>query len=184
MSKAKKEAKDVKKETISDQKIQELEEKSRLADEYLDQLQRLKAEYDNYRKRVTREKEEYRKYILEEFLYNLLGVVDNIERAITVSSENHKFSSLLDGMNIVQKQFVDLLKAQGVASLGTKIGDDFNPHLHHAVSHEVSEYPVDSITKIMQAGYKIGDRVLRPAMVVVSSGPENTALQEEAENNE
>lgn len=151
----------------------ELEEKSKLVNEYLDQLQRLQAEYENYRKRVIKEKEEYRKYALEGFLYELLSVVDNIQRAVGVSSENHKFSSLLEGINIVEKQFLELLKVHGVVALKTGIGEKFDPHQHHAVSHEPSkEHPADTIINVMQPGYKIGDRILRPAVVVVSSGEE------------
>lgn len=151
--------------------LAELEEKTKISDDYLDQLKRLKAEFDNYRKRTIKEKEEYRKYVLEGFLYALLNVVDNIQRALSMSKEDHKFSSLLDGMKIVEKQFVELLKAQGVIELEIKIGDKFDPHIHHAMSHEGSkECPVDTITKVLQDGYKIGDRILRPAMVIVSSG--------------
>lgn len=159
------------KKLVSKSYLLELEEKSKLADEYLDQLQRLQAEYENYRKRVIKEKGEYRKYVLEGFLYELLSVVDNIQRAVGVSSENHKFSSLLDGVNIVEKQFLELLKAHGAVPLKTNIGEKFDPHLHHAMSNEPSkEYPVDTIIKVFQQGYQIGNRILRPAMVVVSSG--------------
>lgn len=176
-----KEKKNIKEEPVelaSKFHLIELEEKSKLADEYLNQMQRLKAEYENYRKRVIKEKEEYRKYVLEDFLCKLLNVIDNIQRAIGVSREDHKFNSLMDGISIVEKQFLDLLKAQGVESIKTNIGDKFDPHLHHAVSHESSkEYPADAITKVLQIGYKIGDRVLRPAMVVVSSGKEKIEEQ-------
>lgn len=148
----------------------ELEEKARLVDEYLDQLQRVQAEFENYRKRVIKEREEFRKYILEGFLYELLDVVDNIQRAVDASGQNHNYNSLINGINIVEKQFLELLKSQGVIPLKVSIGDKFNPHIHHAVSHEPSEQPIDIIIKILQPGYMIEDRTLRPAMVVVSSG--------------
>lgn len=161
---------------VSKSNLLELEEKSKLVDEYLDQLQRLQAEYENYRKRVIKEKEEFRKYVLEGFSYELLNVLDNIQRAVSVSSEKHKFSSLLEGINIVEKQFFELLKSQGVVPLKTGIGEKFDPHIHHAASHEPSkENPVDTIIKVLQPGYKIGNRILRPAMVVVSSGEEKDA---------
>lgn len=149
----------------------ELEEKAKLVDEYLDHLQRLQAEYENYRKRVIKEKEEYRKYILEGFLFEILGVLDNIQRAIDVSQAGHNYESLLEGIHIVEKQFLELLKSQGVIQLKTEIGEKFNPHMHHAVNREiVKEYPADTIVRILQHGYKIGDRVLRPVSVTVSAG--------------
>ena len=158
-----------------------LEEKVSLADEYLDQLQRVQADFENYRKRVLKEKEEFRKYVLEGFLYNLIGIMDNIQRAVEASEKNNKLDTLIEGVHMVQKQFLDSLKTQGVVSMETRPGDKFNPHLHYAVSHEPSpDYPVDTIVKVMQPGYEIGDRVLRPAMVVVSK----SIVDEEGEQEE
>lgn len=163
--------------------ITEIEEKAKLVDEYLDQLQRVQAEFENYRKRVIKEKEEFRKYVLEGFLYELLDVVDNIQRAVGVSGQNHSYDSLIKGINILEKQFLELLKSQGATPLNVNVGDKFNPHIHHAVSHEASgEYPVDTIIKITQQGYNIGDRVLRPAMVVVSSGSKKEDEKRETRN--
>lgn len=171
-------AKEHSKTLVPKSRLLELEEKSKLVDEYLDQLQRLQAEYENYRKRVIKEREEYRKYVLGGVLYELLSVVDNIQRAVSISSENHNFSSLLEGINIVEKQFLELLKLHGAVPLKINSGDKFNPHLHHAVSHEPSEeHPVDTIIKVLQPGYQIGDRILRPAMVVVSSGEEKAVTR-------
>lgn len=149
----------------------ELEEKAKLVDEYLDQLQRVQAEFENYRKRVIKEKEEFRKYVLEGFLYEILDVLDNIQRAIAASNQNHSYDSLKNGINIVEKQFLELIKSKGVVPLKVNISDKFDPHVHHAVIHEASlQYPVDTIINILQPGYTIADRILKPAMVVVSSG--------------
>ena len=146
-------------------------------------MQRLQAEYENYRKRVIKEKEGYKKYLLENLLSELLVVVDNIDRAVTASTKKHNFDSLLDGVSLVQKQFLDILKNQGVEVLEIKIGDLFDPYRHHAVVHESSEeYQEDAITKILQPGYKVGDRILRPAMVVVSSGKKTEDKGQKAED--
>jgi molecular chaperone GrpE len=151
----------------------ELEEKSKLIDEYLDQLQRLQAEFENYRKRVVKEKEEFRKYAIEGFAFSLLDVIDNIQRAIDATKQNHSYESLVDGISIVEKQFIDILRAQGVKPCCVNAGDIFDPHKHHAVSKETSsKEQADSIIKVLQCGYEIGDRILRPTMVMVSSGPE------------
>jgi len=171
MKKHEKHSKTHQKSTVSKIHLEELEKKSKLSDDYLDQLQRLQAEYENYRKRVVKEKGEYKKYLLESLLSELINVLDNMNRATEAAKEKHNFNSLLDGINIVQKHFLDILKNQGVELINVKIGDPFDPYIHHAVLHESSEeYSIDSITKILQTGYKIGDRILRPAMVVTSSG--------------
>lgn len=154
--------------------IPELEEKAKLVDEYLDQLQHVQAEFENYRKRVIKEKDEFRKYALEGFLYELLDVVDNIQRAVDSSNQNHSYDSLKNGINIVEKQFLELLKSQGVTPVKVNIGDKFDPHVHHAVGHETGgQCPADTITRVLQPGYNIAGRILRPAMVIVSSGIKN-----------
>ena len=148
-----------------------VEEKTKLAEDYLDQLQRVQADFENYRKRMVKEKEDFRKYVLEDVLYELLAVIDNIQRAVEASKQNHSYESLIEGISIVEKQFLDALKSQGVKPIEAKLGDKFDPHMHHAVGHEPSsDYPVDTIIKILQPGYNIAGRILRPVMVVVSSG--------------
>jgi molecular chaperone GrpE len=170
----KQETKNEKQETKQEEKTStqiELEEKSKLVDEYLDQLQRLQADFENYRKRSIKEKEEFRKYALEGILYDLLDVVDNIQRAIDATTQNHNYESLVSGINIVEKQFLELLKTQGAKPLQIKEGDKFDPNIHHAVSNEPSDaHPADTIIRVLQNGYGLGDRILRPAMVIVSSG--------------
>lgn len=163
--------------------IKELQEKAKLSDEYLDHLQRLQADFENYRKRMVKEKEEFRVYALEGFLHKLLDVLDNFQRALQVSNQNHSYESLVHGLNIVEKQLNDLLKSNGVKPLSAKEGEKFDPHKHHAVIHESSEkIPADSIIRITQQGYEIGSRVLRPAMVVVSSGPKKKEETQSANN--
>jgi len=162
-----------------DSRAIELEKKAQSADEYLDQLQRMQAEYRNYRKRVVKDKEEFRKYVLEGFLYKLLDVADNIQRAISASKQKHNYNSLLEGIDIVEKQFLDILKSHGAIPLIIKLGDKFNPNSHHAVSHEPSDkYPADTIIRILQPGYQIASRILRPAMVIVSSGKSKKEIKQ------
>lgn len=161
----------------------ELEEKAKLVDEYLDQLQRLQADFENYRKRAIKEKDEFRKYVIEGFLYSSLDLIDNLQRAIDASSQNHSYDSLVNGITIVEKQFLDLLKTQNVRPITVNAGEKFDPHVHHAVNHENSDkIPEEAIVKVLQPGYTIGDRILRPAMVVVSSGQKKNEIQDK--NNE
>ena len=106
-----------------------------------------------------------------QFVYNLLNVVDNMHRAIEASQAKHSYQSLVDGIHLVEKQFSDLLKTTGVTLLNVNPGDKFNPHEHHAVSNESSnDYAKDTIVKVTLNGYRIHDRILRPAAVIVSSG--------------
>lgn len=153
--------------------VSSLEEKAAQADEYLDQLQRLQAEFVNFRKRIAKDKEEFRKYALEGFVFELLLVLDNLQRGVESGSENHSYKSLCDGIKLVEKQFLDILKNAKVYPIKIHPGDKFNPHEQDAVSHEPSEkYPADTIIKQLLPGYKINERVLRPTTVVVSSGPD------------
>jgi len=153
-------------------KLVELEEKAKLADEYLDELQRVQADFENFRKRKMKEQDEFRKYVLEGFLYKMLDVVDNIQRTIEAGKQNHNYESLVSGAAIIEKQILELLKSQGAVPVQVNLGDHFDPYKHQAVSHENSDkYKADTVSKVLQSGYSIGERVLRPAMVVVSSGP-------------
>ncbi len=151
--------------------VSSLRDRAAKADEYLDQLQRLQAEFVNFRKRITKDKEEFRKYALEGFIFDLLLVLDNLQRALASGRENHNYQSLCEGIGLVEKQFLDILKNAKVLPINAAPGDKFNPHEHDAVSHESSaEYSQDTIIKQLLPGYRIVERVLRPATVVVSSG--------------
>lgn len=141
------------------------------ASDYLDRLQRLQAEFDNYKKRMLKEKEEFRKYALEGFAFEMLTIVDNLGRAEENAKQNHNYDSLLQGISMVQKLFVDKLNNAGICKIKAQPGDVFDPHLHHAINYEPSEkYPDDIIMSEVLPGYTIGERILRPATVVVSSG--------------
>lgn len=163
---------------VLDAKYKDLSEKAKLAEEYLDQLKHLQADFENYRKRTAKEKEEFKKFVLEDFTYELLNVLDNIQRAISVSEEKHNYDSLVNGISIVEKQFLELLKTKNVIPINIKLGDNFDPSIHNAVAHEPSEkYAVDTVINILQQGYKINGRTLRPAMVIVSSGRDKEKQQ-------
>jgi len=138
-----------------------------------DQLLRIRADFDNFRRRVARDNEQLRKTAAQNLMRDLLPVVDNLERAL--SHVEDKTSGLALGVEMVLKQFADVLSAQGLEPIAAK-GEPFDPNVHEALTHQPSvEYPADTVMEEFQRGYRLGDFVLRPTQVVVSSGPPGRA---------
>lgn len=144
---------------------EELKNIASAADEIEDKYKRVCAEYDNYRKRTAKERETVYSDAYTDALRDILPVLDNLERALAFSSVSEQNDKLTEGVKMTVNQFIDLLKRMGVESVG-KIGDKFDPNLHNAVMHEENEeLNENEITEVFQKGYKIGDRVIRYAMV-------------------
>ena len=143
-----------------------------------DKLLRSLAENDNLRKRHDKEIEDNSKYAIKNLSYSLLNVADNLQRALE-SIPNSEASGLDDnviknlviGIKAVEKELIDSLEKHGVKRFDS-INQKFNPEIHQAVSKVHNEKADGTIVEEMQKGFKIGDRLLRPAMVVVSMGPE------------
>lgn len=134
-----------------------------------DQLLRARAEFDNYRRRVARENEQLRTTAAQALMRDLLPIVDNMERAL--SHVEDKTDSLALGVEMVLKQLSGVLSARGLEPIVAK-GEPFDPNVHEALTHQPSvEYPEDTVMEEFQRGYRLGDFVLRPTQVVVSSGP-------------
>ena len=154
----------------------ELEKLKEEKDDYYDRLLRASAEFDNYKKRANREMTELRKYANESLTRELLSVVDNLERAIMMSTENQTaVDSIVEGVDMTLKEILKILEKFYVTPL-ISMGEVFDPRFHQAVGQEESEdCPANSIIKELQKGYMIHDRLLRPAMVIVSKAkPENS----------
>lgn len=154
-------------------------------DELKEQALRARAEFENYRKRMARESERIRKTAAEGLMRDLLPIVDNLERAL--SHVEDKSDGLAQGVEMIVKQFADVLSAKGLEVIPAK-GEPFDPNIHEALTHQPSdEYPADTVMEEFQRGYRLGDYVLRPTQVVVSSGPaetpEHTPEQETTEAN-
>lgn len=138
-------------------------------DDLKDQALRARAEFDNYRKRMARESDRIRKTAAEGLMRDLLPIVDNLERAL--SHVEDKSDGLAQGVEMIVKQFADVLGAKGLEPIPAK-GEPFDPNIHEALTHQPSEaYPADVVMEEFQRGYRLGDYVLRPTQVVVSSGP-------------
>lgn len=149
----------------------ELEKLKKEKEDYYDRLLRASAELDNYKKRVDREKSDLRKYANESLTSELLSVVDNLERAITMSTEGPTSAeSILQGVEMTLKEILKILEKFHVKPIES-LGEAFDPRFHQAVGQEESqESPANTITKELQKGYMIHDRLLRPSMVIVSKG--------------
>jgi molecular chaperone GrpE len=153
--------------------VKEVEQLKAQAAENWDKFLRTAAELENYRKRVAREKEELARYTSERAVAALLPVLDNLERALT-AAEQHTAddAALLDGLKQIQSQFRRTLEEFGLKEISARAGHPFDPNLHEAVGHiESAEHPEGHVIEQLQRGYKLADRLLRPARVVVSKGP-------------
>jgi molecular chaperone GrpE len=143
-----------------------LAEVTRERDEYLDSLQRLKAEFDNYRKRVLREQSELSARAAAGLLQQLLPVLDDLERALE-AAEEHEEAKLEEGVRLVHRALADALAREGLAAIETE--GKFDPHVHEALlSHPDDDVETGQILQVLQKGYRIGDKVLRPARVIVA----------------
>jgi len=150
----------------------ELEKLEKEKEEYREHLQRLKAEFDNFRKRTVKEKEDFRKYALENFVLEILFILDNFERALQSAEKMKDFDSLREGISMIEKQFKEWLKTKNIKEIEA-LGTYFDPNFHQAVSQlESEEAEENKIISEMQKGYLINERVLRPSMVVVSKKAE------------
>ena len=135
-----------------------------------DQVLRTQAEFDNFRKRISREREDERKRATERLVIELLPAIDNLERAIEHTSADHDINHLVTGVNSVHAQIIGVLSKEGVSVIDP-VGEAFDPTTQQAVSQqEDPSVPEGTVIAAFQKGYEMGGRVVRSAMVVVSTG--------------
>jgi molecular chaperone GrpE len=137
-------------------------------DEYLNDLKRVAAEFENYRKRTTRDQADFAERANERLVKELLPVLDDLARALQ-AAEQHEEAKLEEGVRLVHRQLAELLRREGLAEIETD--GKFDPHVHEALLSQPSEAPEGSVIDVVQKGYKLGDRILRPARVVVAAAP-------------
>ena len=148
-----------KKESEAEKLKKELEQKS-------DLLARTAAEFDNFKKRTEREKSGIAEYAKASVIKKLLPIMDNIERAETADKESPDY---IKGIEMIVKQFCSLAETLEIEEIG-KVGEPFDPNFHDAVMHiEDENYGENEIIGVLQKGYKLGDTVIRPAMVQVAN---------------
>jgi molecular chaperone GrpE len=137
-------------------------------------LARRQADFENYRKRVDRERSETYNRVVADIAAKLLPVSDNLKRALETeasveASESDEFRHFLSGVDLIWRQLAGVLEAFGVKPIEA-VGEPFNPHLHEAVVTEATdEYEPDTVIQEIRSGYKIGDKLIRPVLVKVST---------------
>ncbi|MDX6489379.1 MAG: molecular chaperone GrpE [Gaiellaceae bacterium] len=135
-------------------------------DDFFDRLQRVTADFENYRKRAARDQAAFGERATERLVSELLPVLDALEGALEAAG--HEEAKLEEGVRLVHRQLADALGKQGVAEIDTD--GKFDPHVHEAVLSQPSEAEEGSIVDVLQKGYRLGEKVVRPARVAVSAG--------------
>ncbi len=147
---------------MSDEQVEQQEDAAAEVD---DRLLRLAADFENYKKRAARERDEYVTFANERLIKELLPVLDDLERALQAAAE-HEEAKLEEGVELVHRSLASLLERNGVEEIDTE--GTFDPHVHEALLSQPSEAEQGSVIDVVQKGYTIGDRVVRPARVIVS----------------
>jgi len=147
-----------------EQRLAELEAER---DAAIADLQRVAADFDNFRKRTARDHQALVASASERVVKELLPVLDDLERALTAAAE-HEEAELEEGVRLVHRELSQVLTKEGLVAVETD--GKFDPHEHEALLTQPSEAEEGAIVEVIQKGYRLGDRVLRPARVVVSAG--------------
>jgi len=142
--------------------------------ELRDRLARRQADFENYRKRVDRERNDTYNRVVVDVAAKVLGVLDNLKRALETeasveAAESDEFRHFLSGVDLIYKQLSGVLEALGVKPI-VAVGEQFNPHIHEAVVTEASdEFEPDTVMQEIRTGYRLGDKLIRPALVKVAT---------------
>lgn len=139
-------------------------------DDLFNKLARAQAEFQNARRRLEGDKEQAVQFANSTLIKALLPVIDNFERALTVDPAKADVASILKGMQIVHDQWLAELAKQSVVPIAPKSGDPFDPNTMQALMQQPSDLPENHVTQLLQKGYSLHDRTLRPAQVAVSKG--------------
>ncbi len=156
----------IERELTPEERIEELEiEVAEWKDKYLRNM----AEFENYRRRSIQEKTDWIKMATQKLALEVCDVLDNFERALEQITEEHKEDKLIKGFGLIEQQLRNVLERESVRKIEA-LGAEFDPQWHEALAHIPSEEPENTIAAVIQNGYMIHDKVLRPARVAVSSG--------------
>jgi molecular chaperone GrpE len=135
-------------------------------DEYLDLAQRVQADFENYRKRAAREQERLVAHAHERLVRELLPILDDLERAVE-AAERHEEAQLVEGVKLVEQSLRNALRKEGLVEIETD--GAFDPHVHEALLTQPSgDVEPGSVLEVVQRGYRVGDKVVRPARVIVA----------------
>jgi molecular chaperone GrpE len=148
---------------------QQLDAAQAQADEFLDDLRRERAAFQNFKKRQENERAELRQIVVSSFVVDILPIVDDFERALDAVPDEQAEQPWIEGIQLIQRKLRTVLESTGVVPIKVEPGQLFDPFLHEAVSYEENEdYCEGEIIAVVQKGYQLGTRTLRPAMVRVA----------------
>jgi molecular chaperone GrpE len=140
-----------------------------------DRYMRAVADLENYRKRIIREKDELRQFAAANVMEDLIPILDNLGLGLAAAKQQTDVKAVADGINLVLEQFKGSLTKHGLKEINPQ-GQAFDPNLHDCISHQPSaEVAEEKVSQVVRLGYSLNGRLLRPASVVVSSGPANVA---------
>jgi molecular chaperone GrpE len=156
--------------TVSEEVDEALAEALAKVDEFKEALQRERADFQNFRKRTEREKETLKTSAAGKLLEKFLPIIDDFDRALGAIPEEESGNDWLKGITLIQRKFRSVLEAEGVKEIDP-LGEEFDPNFHEAIGADepTDDYESGQITAVLQKGYMLDDRVLRPAMVRVAS---------------
>ena len=165
-------------ETLTPEQLEELKARAAQADDFWDRLVRTTADFENFKKRAARDRQDAARYANESLIQKLIPVLDNFEmaRAAAQAAPAEGAQSLQTGIEMIQQQIKGVLTEAGVEEIDAAAGTMFDPNLHEAVSQqETAEVPDGHVAQQLRKGYKLRERLLRPATVVVANKPTATA---------
>jgi molecular chaperone GrpE len=149
--------------------VEALRTRAKERDEYLDLLQRSRADFANYQKRSQKERDQERRYQFGPLIFDLLPVIDNLDRATDAAKQAGETGPLVQGVAMVQSLLLDTFRRHGVTSIDAQ-GQPFDPNQHEAVMQQPAPgKPAGTVLQVLEKGFMIHDRVLRPAKVIVSA---------------
>ncbi len=154
-----------------DQLRAKLAEAEQARDQNIDLAKRMQAEFENYQKRAQRDRAQDLRYAQAPLAFDILGALDNLDRAVAAAQQAGETGPLVQGVAMVQSQLLDVFRRHGVMRIEAQ-GEPFDPNLHQAVMQQPSkDQPPGTVLQVLEHGYRIHDRVLRPARVIVSTAP-------------
>ncbi len=172
----KKNKKDRKEETVElpAELVKELKKKAEECDEFKRKWMSVHADYENTCRRLEKERIQNIKFANEELLMRLFPIMDNFDMALDSMDHSEDKTAVLEGIKMVQKEFHKVLEQSGVKKIRS-VGEEFDPEVHEAFAMErTEEQPDNTVLKEIRAGYKLNDRLIRPAQVIVAQEPEES----------
>ena len=170
-----------KKVKINEEELSALKESAAKAEECAEKMLRMQADFENRKKRQDKEKLDFQRFANEGIITELLRVMDDFERAIDSAKNTNDTKVLLQGIEMVRRDFEDILKENGLKVIDPA-GQPFDPEKHEAVEHvEDVVHPENTVLEVMRKGYELNGKVLRPAAVKVSNKKEEETTEEKSE---